>query len=74
MNESLQSGIIVELEGNLGKIRMDSSVTKVNNTTVLMTRNRCFINGQRLKFKDFLHARFKLGERLNFDMIEAGKT
>ena len=69
-----QSGVVIEIQGVLGKLKLTSDDPARDGQKVLLSKNRTYINGHKIRFKDFLHDYVQLGERLSFDMIEADQS
>jgi len=65
-------GKIVEIEGpGLGKMQVISTEKEIHGNRALFSRNRLYIDGQKLKFKDSIAHYVNVGETLLFDMVRA---
>ena len=65
-------GSVVDIEGpGLGYLVIESQDESINNDKVLFSRNRLFVNGQKLRFKDCLNDHVKIGDTLVFNMVRA---
>jgi len=65
-------GSVIEIEGpGLGYIQIESDDGDINGDKALFSRNRLYINGQKLRFKDSIKDHVNVGEQLYFDMVRA---
>ena len=66
------SGAVVDVESpGLGYLVIEDQDPIINGDKVLFSRNRLFVDGQKLRFKDSLSDHVSIGDKLVFNMVRA---
>lgn len=65
-------GSVVDVESpGLGYLSIESPMEDIQGDKVLFSRNRLFVDGQKLRFKDSLSDYVSIGDKLFFNMVRA---
>ena len=66
------SGTVVDIESpGLGYLVVEAADPSITGDKVLFSRNRLFVDGQKLRFKDCLSDYVNIGDKLFFNMVRA---